>query len=85
MTTTVLSEIMDQDHPQTENLTTPALTTPAATDISATFPIPLHLYAGSHRFPTEVSSPHTRTPLRPLILECELAHHPDSFHSAAHF
>ena len=26
---------------------------------------------------SEVPDPRTRSPLRPLILECELAHHPD--------
>ena len=81
MMTTILNEITDQDRPHAENLTTPpALITPAATNTSATFvvpPITLHTDAGSHCFSAEVSGPQTRTSLRPLILECELAHHPD--------
>ena len=67
MMTTILSEIMDQDHPYAENLITPpALVTPAATDTTATFVVPLitlHIDAGSHCFPAEVSGPRTWTSL----------------------
>ena len=41
------------------------------------FPLTLHTDAGGHLFPPEVPGPRTRSPLRPLILECELAHHSD--------
>ena len=40
-------------------------------------PLTLHTDAGGCLFPAEVLGPRTRSPVRPLILECELAHHPD--------
>ena len=40
-------------------------------------PVTLHTDAGGHPLPAEASGPKTRSPLRPLVLECELAHYPD--------
>ena len=73
---------MEQKYPHAETSTAPpASITPAVTDITVTAVVPtitLHTGAmGNHLIPAEISSPRIRTPLRPLILECELAHHPD--------
>ena len=69
-------------YPHAETSTAPpASVTPTITDITATAvipPITLHTGAmGNHLFPAKVSSPRTQTLLRPFILKCKLAHHPD--------
>ena len=79
---THLSEMADQDHPSAESSTNPpALVHTAVTNIAVNSVVPpstLHTGAtGNHLLPADASGPRTRTPLRPLILECELANHPD--------
>ena len=79
--TTFLNEIMDLDYSHTEiSIIPPANTTPAIISSAANTvapPLTLHTDAGGCLFPTKFLSPRTYSPLRPLILECELAHHPD--------
>ena len=77
------SEIPDQDLSPAETSTMAlAIATPVATSTTVTSVVP-HLIlpvgaTGSHLpHPTEPSGPGSRTPLRPLIIERELADHPD--------
>ena len=79
--TTLLNEIMDLDHSHAEiSIIPPANATPAVINTAANTvapPLTLHTDAGGRLFPAEVPGPRTRSPVRPLILECELAHHPN--------
>ena len=79
--TTLLNEIMDLDYSHAEISiiphanATPAVIYTAANTVAP--PLTLHTDAGGRLFPAEVPGPRTRSPVRPLIFECELAHHPD--------
>ena len=79
--TTLLNEIMDLDYSHAEiSIIPPANATPAVINTAANTvapPLTWHTDADGHLFPAEVLGPRTRSPLQPLILECELAHHPD--------
>jgi len=72
---------MDLDYQHAEISTIPPATaTPAVINTAANTvapPVTLHTDAGGHPLPAEASGPKTRSPLRPLVLECELAHYPD--------
>ena len=83
MDPTCPSEILDQDLSPAETSTTVSVTeTPVATSIIVTSVVPkltLPIDAmGSHLHPVKLSGPGSRTPLRPLVIERELAvNHPD--------
>ena len=62
--TTILSELVEQDHLHAEtSITPPAIVTPAITNITVTSVVPpVTLHAGAtsnHPFPTDVSGPQT--------------------------
>ena len=79
--TTLLNEIMDLDYSHAEiSIIPPANATPAVINTAANTvapPLTRHTNAGGRLFPAKVTGPRTHSPLRPLILECELAHHPN--------
>ena len=73
--TMLLNEIMDHLYAKI-SIIPPANATPVVINTVAP-PLTLHTDAGWCLFSAEVPGPRTHSPLQPLILECELAHHPD--------